>query len=110
MDRAAFDVYIETQLAPTLQAGDVLKARGAWFLFLPAYSPDLAPIEMAFAKLKAHLRAARARTYDALARRRRYLQLVRSQRMLELPQARRLYFRLKARRSSEGASALMGGG
>ena len=85
MDRTAFDIYIETQLAPTLQAGDVvildnlkvhesakaaaaLKARGAWFLFLPAYSPDLNPIEMAFAKLKAHLRAARARTYDALWR------------------------------------------
>jgi transposase len=85
MDRAAFDIYIETQLAPTLQAGDVvildnlkvhssakaaaaLKARGAWFLFLPAYSPDLNPIEMAFAKLKAHLRAARARTYHVLWR------------------------------------------
>lgn len=85
MDRTAFDVYIETQLAPTLQPGDVvildnlnvhesakaaavLAARGAWFLFLPAYSPDLNPIEMAFAKLKAHLRAAHARTYDALWR------------------------------------------
>jgi len=70
MDRPAFDLYIETQLAPTLQPGDVvldnlkvhastqaaaaLKERGAWFLFLPAYSPDLNPIEMAFAKLKAH--------------------------------------------------------
>ena len=85
LDRTAFDLYIETQLAPTLQADDVvmldnlkvhtsakaadaLKARGAWFLFLPAYSPDLNPIEMAFSKLKAHLRAARARTYDALWR------------------------------------------
>jgi transposase len=85
MDRAAFDLYVETQLAPTLQRGDVvildnlkvhdsaraaaaLRARGAWFLFLPAYSPDLNPIEMAFAKLKAHLRAAGARTYDALWR------------------------------------------
>ena len=83
MDRAAFDIYIETQLAPTLQPGDVvildnlavhkspraaeiLKARGAWFLFLPPYSPDLNPIEMAFSKLKAHLRAACARTFDAL--------------------------------------------
>jgi transposase len=35
---------------------------------LPAYSPDLNPIEMAFAKLKAHLRAAGARTWDALWR------------------------------------------
>jgi transposase len=83
MNRAFFDTYIETQLAPTLQKGDVvildnlaahksaaaaqcLKERGAWFLFLPAYSPDLNPIEMAFSKLKAHLRACAARTYDAL--------------------------------------------
>ena len=83
MDRAAFDIYIETQPAPTLQPGDVvildnlavhkspraaeiLNARGAWFLFLPPYSPDLNPIEMAFSKLKAHLRAACARTFDAL--------------------------------------------
>ncbi len=35
-------------------------------LFLPPYSPDLNPIEMAFAKLKAHLRATAARTIDAL--------------------------------------------
>lgn len=85
MDRVAFDLYIETQLAPTLQPGDVvildnlkvhastkaaaaLKAHGAWFLFLPAYSPDLNPIEMAFSKLKAHLRAVGARTYEALWR------------------------------------------
>lgn len=39
---------------------------GAWLLFLPAYSPHLNPIEMAFAKLKAHLRAANARTFDTL--------------------------------------------
>lgn len=83
MNREAFDIYVETQLAPTLEAGDVvildnlavhksqraaqaLKARGAWFLFLPPYSPDLNPIEMAFSKLEAHLRAASARTFDAL--------------------------------------------
>ena len=36
-------------------------------LFLPPYSPDLNPIEMAFAKLKAHLRKAKARTIDALS-------------------------------------------
>ena len=81
--RRAFDASIETQLAPTLRKGDVvildnlavhksakaaacLKQRGAWFLFLPAYSPDLNPIEQAFAKLKAHLRKAAARTLDAL--------------------------------------------
>jgi transposase len=83
--RLAFEVYIETQLAPTLHKGDVvildnlavhksgkaaqcLKQRGAWFLFLPAYSPDLNPIEQAFAKIKAHLRKAEARTFDALWR------------------------------------------
>lgn len=83
INRAAFDIWVETQLAPTLSKGDVvildnlavhksaratqcLKARGAWFLFLPPYSPDLNPIEMAFAKLKAHLRAAAARTFDCL--------------------------------------------
>jgi transposase len=83
MDREAFDIYIETQLAPTLARGDVvildnlnvhksakaqaaLRARGAWMLFLPQYSPDLNPIEMAFSKLKAHLRKASARTFDAL--------------------------------------------
>ena len=43
-------------------------ARGRWFLFLPPYSPDLNPIEMAFAKLKAHLRRIGARTIDALWR------------------------------------------
>jgi transposase len=83
--RSAFETYVETQLAPTLQQGDVvildnlavhkskkaaacLKRQGAWFLFLPAYSPDLNPIEQAFAKIKAHLRKAEARTLDALWR------------------------------------------
>lgn len=83
MNGAAFDLYIETQLAPALNEGDVVildnlnihkgpkaaeavRQRGAWFLFLPRYSPDLNPIEMAFSKLKAHLRKAAARTYDDL--------------------------------------------
>ncbi len=43
-----------------------MKAVGAWFLSLPPYSPDLNPIEMAFAKLKALIRRAAARPYDAL--------------------------------------------
>jgi transposase len=85
MDRVAFDIWVETQLAPTLTKGDivildnlavhksakaaaVLKEKGAWFLFLPPYSPDLNPIEMAFSKLKAHLRKEGARTFDALWR------------------------------------------
>ena len=83
MNRPAFDVYVETQLAPRLEPGDVvildnlsvhksertrniLAERDAWFLFLPPYSPDLNPIEMAFAKLKAHLRRIKARSLDAL--------------------------------------------
>ena len=40
------------------RAAQALKDRGCWFLFLPPYSPDLNPIEQAFAKLKAHLRKA----------------------------------------------------
>lgn len=48
------------------KAEAAIRARGAWMLFLPQYSPDLNPIEMAFAKLKAHLRKIAARTFDAL--------------------------------------------
>ena len=44
-------------------AAQCLKQRGAWFLFLPPYSPDLNPIEQLFAKIKAHLRKAEARTF-----------------------------------------------
>ena len=50
------------------KAKAILKRRGAWFLFLPPYSPDLNPIEMAFSKLKAHLRRIGARTIDDLWR------------------------------------------
>ena len=79
----AFDTYIQTQLTPCLEPRSVvtldnlsthkspraaqnLKDCGCWFLFLPPYSPDLNPIEQAFAKLKAHLRRIGARTYDTL--------------------------------------------
>ena len=85
MNRLIFDTYIETQLAPALRPGDVVimdnlaahksekaeravRDKGAWLLFLPPYSPDLNPIEMAFSKLKAHLRATAARTIDDLWR------------------------------------------
>ena len=47
-------------------AEKAIRATGAWILFLPPYSPDLNPIEMAFSKLKAHLRAKAVRTIDAL--------------------------------------------
>ena len=83
MNAEMFALYIETQLGPTLREGDVvildnlsshktpaavasLRAVGAWFLFLPPYSPDLNPIEMAFSKLKTLIRKAAARTYDQL--------------------------------------------
>jgi transposase len=83
MDRAIFETYITTQLVPTLEKGDIvildnlpahknpaaeqaIRAKGARLLFLPPYSPDLNPIEMAFAKLKAHLRAMAMRTIDEL--------------------------------------------
>lgn len=83
MNGPAFETYIETQLAPVLEprsvvvldnlsthksprAAQALKERGCWFLFFPPYSPDLNPIEQAFAKLKAHLRRIGARSYDAL--------------------------------------------
>jgi len=85
MNGRLFDTYVETQLAPTLNRGDVvildnlsshkspraartLREIGAWFLFLPPYSPDLNPIEMAISKLKALIRNAAARTYDDLWR------------------------------------------
>ena len=45
---------------------EAIKAVGAYLLYLPPYSPDLNPIEQAFAKLKAHLRKASARTVDEL--------------------------------------------
>ena len=84
-DGLAFETYIETQLAPILVRGDVvimdnlsshkterveqlIRERGAWPLFLPPYSPDLNPIEMAFAKLKELLRKLNARTIDQLWR------------------------------------------
>lgn len=83
MNRLIFDTWVKTQLAPTLAKGDVvildnlathkspnaeaaIRAKGAWMLFLPPYSPDLNPIEMAFSKLKSHLRARAARTIDDL--------------------------------------------
>lgn len=79
----AFRAYVEQFLAPTLSPGDIvladnlrahkvtgvreaIEARGASLVFLPAYSPDLNPIENAFAKLKALVRKAAPRTRDAL--------------------------------------------
>ena len=83
MNGEAFLAYTEQMLAPCLQPGDVLvmdnlpahkvagvaeavRQAGASVLYLPAYSPDLNPIEQVFAKLKTHLRKAAARTQHAL--------------------------------------------
>ena len=83
MNRDAFEAYVEQVLAPTLSPGDVvildnlpahksacaratIEAAGATLQFLPPYSPDFNPIENAFAKLKAKLRKAAARTLDDL--------------------------------------------
>ena len=83
MNAAAFLAYIEQVLVPTLTAGDVvvmdnlpahkpagvrraIEATGALLLYLPPYSPDFNPIEMAFAKLKAMLKKAAARTVNEL--------------------------------------------
>jgi transposase len=48
------------------KAARLIASAGARLLFLPPYSPDLNPIEMAFAKFKELLRQAQARTVDAL--------------------------------------------
>jgi transposase len=83
MTGPAFCAYVEQFLAPALAPGDVvvldnlaahrvdgirpaIKAAGASILYLPPYSPDLNPIEQLFAKLKALLRKAAARTKDTL--------------------------------------------
>jgi transposase len=79
-----FKAYVEKILCPELAPGDVvildnlcihktpphverlILERGATLRFLPPYSPDLNPIELAFSKLKGHLRERAARTLDAL--------------------------------------------
>jgi transposase len=85
MDGPSFLAYVEHVLAPTLRKGDMvfmdnlrthkiaaareaIEAVGAQVRYLPAYSPDLNPIEQAFSKLKAALRKGATRTVDALLR------------------------------------------
>ena len=83
MNKRIFETWVETQLAPTLSKGIIIldnvafqkserakqlvRAKGAWLLFLPLYSPDLNPIEMAFSKLKALLRKRAVRSFDAIS-------------------------------------------
>ena len=83
MNGDIFRAYVGELLAPTLKLGDIvvmdnlpahhasgvrdlIEAAGAQLRYLPPYSPDLNPIEMAFSKLKAFLKKVAARTRDAL--------------------------------------------
>jgi transposase len=85
IDGELFEAYVRQQLVPTLTAGDVvvmdnlsshkragvreaIEAAGGRLLYLPPYSPDLNPIEQAFAKLKALLRKAGERSVEGLWR------------------------------------------
>ena len=81
VDNVSFLAYVEQILVPSLRPGDVvvmdnlvvhtqpevrtaIEATGAQLRFLPPYSPDFNPIELACAKLKGFLRAHRPRTFD----------------------------------------------
>jgi transposase len=83
IDRNSFETYVEQVLIPELSAGDVvvmdnlfshkgprvrelIEAAGARLLYLPPYSPNFSPIEMAFSKLKALLRKVAELTIPAL--------------------------------------------
>lgn len=83
MDGAAFEVYVEQVLVPTLHHGDIvlmdnlsfhkaprirtlIESVGAHLEFLPPYSPDLNPIELGWSKIKTAVRAAKPRTFETL--------------------------------------------
>jgi transposase/uncharacterized protein YnzC (UPF0291/DUF896 family) len=83
MTTVMFETYVQAELAPTLRRGDIvladnlsahksaeaqrlIAARGARLEFLPPYSSDFNPIELCWSKVKTALRAAKARTFDAL--------------------------------------------
>lgn len=83
MDGPAFAAYVREVLIPEIapgtavildnlathyskEAAAALEAQGCWFLYLPPYSPDLNPIEMAFSKLESHLRRIGARSYTTV--------------------------------------------
>ena len=83
INRDTFEAYVAQVLVPDLRAGDIvvmdnlsshkgpkvrqlIEAAGASLVYLPPYSPDLNPIEMAFAKLKALLRKAQKRSIPDL--------------------------------------------
>ncbi len=86
MNGPVFLAYVKQCLVPTLKRGEIVfmdnlpvhkvagvaeavEAAGATLIYLPKYSPDLNPIELAFSKLKAHLRKAAEHTIPRLLRR-----------------------------------------
>ena len=86
MNGSMFLAYVKQCLVPTLKRGEIvlmdnlpvhkvagvaeaIEAAGATLIYLPKYSPDLNPIELAFSKLKAHLRKAAEHTIPRLMRR-----------------------------------------
>jgi transposase len=83
VNATAFEAYLEQILVPSLHPGQIvvmdnlsvhkgarvrqlIEDKGCQVLFLPAYSPDLSPIEETFSKIKAFLRRVGARTREAL--------------------------------------------
>jgi transposase len=83
INREAFDAFVEQSLLPTLRPGQIvildtravhksprartlIEGAGCHVRFLPSYSPDFNPIELAFAKLKQHLRGKAERTFPGL--------------------------------------------
>ena len=121
MTGEVFRAYVEQFLAPALAPGDgvvmdnlgahkvagiaeAIAAAGASILYLPAYSPDLNPIEQVFAKLKALLRQAAARTRDEpLGHHRISARRIHSSRMPQLPRKCRLRIHLNKKCSSESS-------
>ncbi len=115
MNAAAFETYVRTQLVPELAPGTVvildnlsthktpraataLRDRGCWFLFLPPYSPDLNPIEMAFETQGASAPHRRTHLRSADRGLGRHLRSLQRRRVLELPQGRWICLSLKTKR------------
>jgi transposase len=85
VDTEVFNVYVREVLGPVIKPGDILvldnlaahrasqieqvaQERGAEVIWLAPYSPDFSPIELMWSKIKAALRAAKARTHEELER------------------------------------------
>lgn len=119
----SFRAYVKRVLAPTLEPGDIVvldnlgshkgravrravRARGAKIWFLPAYSPDLNPIEQAFAKIKTpQAKSPRAHPGANMATRRRSPRHPQTSRMRQLPHKLRIRFRMKQSRSNAAQSS-----